>query len=169
MHIELRKIKHAAFLSEETNAYTADLYVDGKLIAHVGNDGHGGCDHQHPAKGKTYDDVKQVNDWVKANHAPRTTDMMLEGKPFVMDVDLEVLCGELLTDWLIERDLKRLINRTVAFVPAGAKEVRSYKGKNIGDAAAKLIAITETKFPGARILNTMPFAEAKVLYKSTAA
>lgn len=57
---ELRRITHNARLSEETSAYAADLYVDGKLFAHVSNDGHGGCDHQYPAKGKTYDDRQQM-------------------------------------------------------------------------------------------------------------
>lgn len=165
MHIELRKIKHAAFLSEETNAYTADLYVDGKLTAHVGNDGHGGCDHQHPAKGKTYDDVKRVDDWVKANHPPRTTDLMLEGKPFVMDVDLEVLCGELLTDHLISRDLTRTLKRTIAFVRGG--KIYTYK-KLTDEQRPQIIAMTMKKHPDAVILNSLPFDEALKAYRSVA-
>jgi hypothetical protein len=44
MKIELRKISFNERMSEETNCYAADLYVDGKKVGEVGNDGHGGCD-----------------------------------------------------------------------------------------------------------------------------
>jgi len=52
LKIELKKIKHSPSLSEETNAYTADIYVDGKSIAYVKNSGHGGSTDVH-ALGKT--------------------------------------------------------------------------------------------------------------------
>lgn len=47
MKLELKNIKEAKFLSQETPAYTATLYVDGKKAATVENDGHGGCDYAH--------------------------------------------------------------------------------------------------------------------------
>jgi len=45
--IELKNIKYAAFASEETHCYDATLYLDGKAMFRVGNDGHGGCDAHH--------------------------------------------------------------------------------------------------------------------------
>lgn len=42
MVVELRKIKHSASLSEETNAFTADLYFDGVKVGTARNHGTGG-------------------------------------------------------------------------------------------------------------------------------
>jgi hypothetical protein len=42
MKISLKKIKVYESLSEETTAFTADLYINGKHVGEVSNDGHGG-------------------------------------------------------------------------------------------------------------------------------
>jgi hypothetical protein len=42
MKVTLKNIKHHARMSEETNAFEADLYVDGKKVGYAYNDGHGG-------------------------------------------------------------------------------------------------------------------------------
>jgi hypothetical protein len=46
--IALRKFKVYADLSDETNCYTAEVLVDGKLAFTAENRGHGGCDFYHP-------------------------------------------------------------------------------------------------------------------------
>lgn len=48
-------------LSQETLNFKADLYDEGKLIAHVSNDGHGGCNMTYPAKGLTHEDIAYIN------------------------------------------------------------------------------------------------------------
>lgn len=42
MNITLKSIKYYVQLSEETNCFRANLYIDGKRVGVVGNDGHGG-------------------------------------------------------------------------------------------------------------------------------
>ena len=42
MKLEVKNIKHARSLSEETNAFSADLYVNKEKIATCSNNGHGG-------------------------------------------------------------------------------------------------------------------------------
>ena len=59
--ITLKKVKLNTAMSEETLCFSADIYEDGKLVAHVSNRGHGGCNDVHPAKGLTYDDVKHLD------------------------------------------------------------------------------------------------------------
>lgn len=39
---------------EETTAFTADLHLDGKKVAHVGNDGKGGCHRYDFDNGRLY-------------------------------------------------------------------------------------------------------------------
>lgn len=43
MQISLKSVRISESLSEETTAFTARLYVDGKATADVRNSGHGGC------------------------------------------------------------------------------------------------------------------------------
>lgn len=43
--LQIKKFKHYAGMSEETEAFSGELYMDGKFLAHVKNDGHGGCNH----------------------------------------------------------------------------------------------------------------------------
>lgn len=48
MKIELKNFKFYERLSEETNCFVADLYVNGVKCASVKNEGHGGCtDYWH--------------------------------------------------------------------------------------------------------------------------
>ena len=44
---DLRKIKICKFASQETTCFEAELTKNGKTIAHVSNDGHGGCNRTH--------------------------------------------------------------------------------------------------------------------------
>ena len=60
-NVTLKKVKLHEELSEETPCFTADLYENGKLIAHVSNRGHGGCNDIHPAKGLKYQDVAHLD------------------------------------------------------------------------------------------------------------
>lgn len=48
MNIELRNVKFISSMSEETNCFTASVYIDGKREGEVGNDGRGGCHRYHP-------------------------------------------------------------------------------------------------------------------------
>lgn len=48
MKIELKKFQFFERMSEETNAFVADVYVNGKKVAYAKNDGHGGDTYYHP-------------------------------------------------------------------------------------------------------------------------
>jgi len=39
MKVELKNVKFSEHMSEETNAFTADVYVDGKKCGYAKNDG----------------------------------------------------------------------------------------------------------------------------------
>lgn len=47
MNIELKRFTTNARLSQETTAFAADVWVDGKKAGHAQNDGHGGCTMVH--------------------------------------------------------------------------------------------------------------------------
>lgn len=48
MKIELKNLRIYNRMSEETIAFTADVYVNGKKVAYAKNDGQGGCTFYHP-------------------------------------------------------------------------------------------------------------------------
>lgn len=61
MKITLKNVKVNEVMSEETLCFSADLFENGKLVAHVSNRGHGGCNDVQPRKGLTYNDVKHLD------------------------------------------------------------------------------------------------------------
>ena len=163
MNIELRKISHNQSLSEETNAYSAQVWVDGQHVCDVSNHGQGGPDMQYPAKGKTNADIAALNDKIKATYPPQS--YVAGGDKFDYPTDLEVVCGQLLTDHLIGRDLKRLLTRTIVFHDPVSKKVLHYKTCKVDAHRRQLCDVTMKKYPQAEILNQMKFEDALKLYK----
>lgn len=106
---ELRKVKIARALSEETTAFTGELWHNGHLIAHCSNRGSGDpiqIDYvaqtfrqQHDA----YCDT-QPNVWVGDKYFP-------EGRK----VDSEIHVGELLADWETTQTLTRQCKKKLLF------------------------------------------------------
>ena len=108
MQIELRRVSYSATLSQETSAFTADIWVDGKKAGSAENHGTGGCTNIHPhalqqrldEQGKT---LPQVDIGSMSGSAPS-----------FIDQNGEWIVGRLLDDWILLRDLrKRLKNRVL--------------------------------------------------------
>ena len=65
MKLELKSIQYSKFASQETACYEAKLYVDGKPLALVGNQGHGGCDYQYSLNDQNIDDkLRDINKYL---------------------------------------------------------------------------------------------------------
>jgi len=52
MKIELKNLKINQAFSEETTCFMADVFVNGKKVAHARNDGRGGCTDYYPYEGQ---------------------------------------------------------------------------------------------------------------------
>lgn len=164
--IELRGIKVHASMSEETNCYEATLVVDGEVWGRVSNHGQGGPDNFHGTKGRSYSDVAELNKRIAATY-PKV-DISDIGISEPLTPDLELVCGEILTDHLIQKDLKRLLSRNVLkFRDGGIYPVPlKQKGKTWPmDAVTKAIRAKE---PNAVLLNEMPFDQALAIFKKAA-
>lgn len=92
--LQIKKFKHYAGMSEETEAFSGELYMDGKFLAHVKNDGHGGCNH-----------ISAVGDERERLHALEQSCRELpnvpskyttDGLSVCLDFLLSVMVGELL-------------------------------------------------------------------------
>jgi hypothetical protein len=167
MKIELRNIKHSASLSEETNAYTATVWVDGKPFADVSNHGTGGSDEQHPIAPFTYADIKRVNEWLAVNGKPLDMSKYnMENVP----CDLEHWCGQQLTERLIAGDLKRALKSKVLFSKDGKIFQMSIPRKRslAPQDVIEISSVIRKKHGDVSILNMMPFDAALAIYSTAA-
>jgi hypothetical protein len=155
--IELRNIQHSEFASKETDCYQATLYVNGEAWGIVSNAGHGGCDDFHGKNGKSYADIRALNDWIKATMPPRDFQGMS------LEQDLEVICGDLLNDWRRDKDFKRVMRSHVLFTKPDAPGIWQVKVKKPHTHATTITAI-RAKHPDYLFLADLPESGAKAVY-----
>lgn len=100
MQIELKNIKFSEAMSEETNAFVCDVYVNKVKVAYAKNDGHGGSTYYNAYIGKG-EVVKQAEDFCKALPPLKYGGMELP-------MSLEMKIDQLLEDWLKAKDQAKL-------------------------------------------------------------
>jgi len=161
MKIELKNIKHAEFASEETHCFQASVYIDGKRVGTVENDGRGGCNFYHPPKIE-----EAINAYAKTLPA---TKWKLNDQEIDLHQDADTLIGDLLTEHLHAKDLKRALSNRVLFVGKdGALRETKTMPK---DRLAGLLTHPDlpAKLGSDIILNFMPFTLALQTYRTAGA
>lgn len=117
MNIILKNLKIAKFLSEETLAFTATIYVDGKKVGEVSNDGHGGPNRYHfdAFDGKKgYEIEQELQAW--ANTQPPNKEF-----PF-LKVDLDMIVARLMDKEEESKQLRRWCKKETLFMLEGDAE-----------------------------------------------
>ena len=157
MKLELKNIKHTAWASEETHCYQASLYVDGKPVAIVSNDGHGGADrcYDHPkcvysGRSAWRDKMQEVHEYFASLPKTNPCDIFPEG----MEQTLEFWCADQVNDWLSARELKKNLKKSYVYHFADGAGMFAHKLR-----PASTVAV---------VLNDMPFADALAIWKETA-
>ena len=125
MNAELRKVKEYAELSHDSIAFNAELWIDGKLAAHVEDDGHGGSvffryvDRTH---GKSKFETA-FEAWLSAMPPVPCDDFG------PMDMDSELWVGQELDRINLEKTLQRKCARNTLIRMVGDldTEFRSFK------------------------------------------
>lgn len=163
MKIELKNIKYAAFASEETSCYQATLWVDGKKIGHVSNDGHGGCDNFHGDRME----YNFANDWCRSNLPAKIYTKEKDGFDGTQQQDLESVCGELLEDHLIAKDMAKAMVYNALFHIPGRQGLFTRKYTNKAKPDQSLYDSVLGAHDDAVILNTLPREEALKIYKDS--
>ena len=158
MNIELRNIKHAAFASQETNCFEATIYVDGVKAGDARNDGHGGC---------TFIEPRSLNDRIEAYAKTLPpidiSDWGLDGKT-TMPKTAELVIDQLLTDWLVARDMKKAMSKRIIFKRDGKMlEFGPFKPDRMAAFLAHPPSVASLRAD--HVLNLMPFADALALYR----
>ena len=151
MKLELKNIKHTEWASQETLCYEAALYVDGKPVALVSNDGHGGCDREYPHP-KHKGDFRV---WVLAMAAVHDHIASLPvDEKYGMAQQLEYWCADTVNEYLTARDLKKALRKKFLFTlkdRAGLYESKTRPSPTDNDVAL--------------LLNDAPFDDALAIYR----
>ena len=153
--VELRNVKYAAFASQETSCFEATVYMDGRKSLTVRNGGTGGDNYW-------YDIIPGATKELKA-YAATLPPVDYDGTK--LDMDAGLLVGELLDAWLVERDVKRKLAKSVCFTKKGAVGVFTFSVKYSPDVAAQ---IRTKRSDIDKILQELPLTEAVNLFTSKA-
>jgi hypothetical protein len=157
-NIELKNIKHTAWASEETHCYQATLYVDGVKWGTVSNQGHGGCDDFY-GETRSDGDLKWLNDQIKETYEPYTYgDKSIEQ-------DLDMVCADLVNQWLRDKDFNRAMKSKVLFTKPdtqGVWQLGFKKPKTLW----MMLDVMKAKYPQNTYLADLPVDEAKAIYFS---
>jgi len=156
MKIEIKNIKHFESMSEETNCFQASVYIDGKKAGLASNRGHG-----DPINIVPYELHKSIDDYAK-------TLPPINYHGLVLEQDAETIIGDLLTDWLIAKDLKKIMSSRIIF--AKDREIRQSK-KFEKNRLTQLLASVDAlaSLQADKVLNNLPFDQALTIYKELAA
>lgn len=134
MKLELKNVKIAASLSQETLAYTATLYVDGVKAAHMENHGHGAADSIHWIN-------REIGSKVQAWAQTQERDPLFPNLP----VDVEMLVHRILDKMEEERQYKKWCKNAIVFQLSGDGDM--WQKMSTTD-RAKAVAAIERKYPG---------------------
>ena len=138
--LTLKSFKHAAFLSEETNAFTATVYFDGQRVGHAKNEGHGGCTDIACTAGPERERLAAAEAEVKA-HADAGPYCGLD---YIVDAAVE-------RQIRIKEDKKALRGGKVAWITAGSpNEITSVKWPTVAKSwpTSKPTFMAEAKVKG---------------------
>ena len=164
MKIELRKVSYSPALSEETSNFHADIWIDGKKEGYAQNHGTGGATNVQPntlrARLDTYGKTLPEVDIGTPTGGP----------PRMIVQDAEWIVDNLLTNWIVRRDLKRSLKNRALYTHMEKPGI--FQSKVLTAEQLKQVLESEdikAKWNVKAWLNTMPEEEAVAIYRDEAA
>jgi hypothetical protein len=97
MKLELKNVKFYESMSEETNCFQADLFINGKKIAYVKNTGQGGCTDYHVIDFKLQNVLREAEQFCLSLPKEKIEGMMSD---FEFQPTLESRIDDLFEQWL---------------------------------------------------------------------
>ena len=123
MKITLKNIKYAAFASQETSCFEATIYLDGKRLCIVSNEGRGGCDDYQPVTTSagdskaTYDTIRKIDSELSKETIKCSWIDEVTKEPATMPNSLESVVSGLLNDWHHQKGIKKILKALVYVKP----------------------------------------------------
>lgn len=161
MNIELKNVNIYRRMSEETVAFIATVYVDGKRLGEVSNSGKGDANRY-----STQELRSALQAYVKTlppqtyliNTGPSSQELITTAP------DADLVISELLEDYDLGRCLKSLMKSSVVFI----QDNRLFKVTSSSSGLEAMIErlVNNRRIPRSSILNLLEFSDAFRLYKS---
>lgn len=154
--ITFKKLVFSASQTQETNAYTADVYWHGRKIGTIRNDGNGGMSHLYPSGPEARADIQDAT-----NHAKEQLVIVSvtpgEKYQYLEDYidDLALLDSH---KTRVERWLKRSVKNRVVVIVEG--EVRTSIKANPSLSLAAIKDAMRRKYPAGTIVNDLAVDDA---------
>ena len=161
MKVEIKNVKYSQFASRETNCFEATVYIDGKRMGTVSNEGHGGPND--------YDSRELVEALTEHTKTLSTRTWRLDGEALEVPPDIDTAIDDLLMAYLYARDLKRDLSKRVLFVDKDGilKQTRTMAKPEL-EATLRAPDLGQ-RLRSNRILNMMPFDVALTTYREVLA
>jgi len=165
MKIELKNFKYAEFASEETLCFTASVYVDGTRMFTASNSGKGEENRIEPVKGKSREDVRQVQDWVANQPKVKLEDDM------EIDDKLDFYISRLAEREIARKKLKSLLSKHVVIFKPNTPHSsfvqfdKSFKPTDLSDSHREHL---QGIYHDCLIINDIDIEKALDLYLATA-
>lgn len=105
--ISIKNVKFSEALSEETNAYVADVYLDNKKFGYARNQGHGGETDIQP-----YPDKREL--FQEANEYAQSLPDIDTGT-FTFKSTLDWVVDDLLVKYLEAKETKKMMSKGIVF------------------------------------------------------
>lgn len=167
MKVTLTNLTYAAALSQETDAFDANLVIDGKVYGRVGNAGHGGCNHYSSQEGE-----RLLNEYAKTLPLIETDmqDPHDPTKKFSYAPDADAVVNKAFQEALAARDLKRHLSGKVVYLSEG----KIYSTKRLPRERLQALLAPETleqnkaRWKTDTVLNLLPFDQALEVFRKHA-
>jgi hypothetical protein len=159
MTVTLQNVKHSASLSEETDAFTATVCLDGVPAFVASNHGTGGCNEYDPLRGQSLDKFREqlarFERWV-TEKVPAAE----KYKGWHPSIEMDSIIGEKLTQHLRVKDYQRLTRTKLVLIEDGQLYTLNLKNKVRPDQLSEEQRTgIASRHPGAVILNFLPGTE----------
>lgn len=171
MEFSVKNVKTLEAASTDSLCFEASLYIDGKRVAIVSDDGRGGCCEIRPLTKQDVAKIDRARQWVKDNPITVVTDMKnTDGSVFTYDKSLEDIITELVTDHSVLKIVKQRIKqlrKKVYFITNG--ELRGCSAKispaELDEKDSWVRKRLAEKYPGCVIINDLTEDEAVAAYR----
>lgn len=148
MKIEIKNLKHYPALSEETEAFSCRVYVNGRYAFDASNDGKGGCHRYEGDRAR----IALAEEWARS--LPPAVHGVYSGITLAQNLD-SVIDG-LVYEALSAKELKAKLRNHAVFLVPGQEGV--FAAKHMPEEQAAHLHGREN------VLNFMPFDEALKVY-----
>lgn len=138
MKIELKKIEHNERLSEETDCFSANLYIEGKLAGIASNAGHGGNTNYYGTSETGWELIRKAEEYCKTLPSEKHGD-------FKIKIDLEYYIDKLLSQYLRARFKKKMQGYFEQHIVISDNPEKGFNTVKLPKPISELLATRKTK------------------------